>query len=108
MWGACGHRGASHSPTALPLRVLQERVAALESHAEQVRLQAAQEAQRLGREKSATLQLLRKVPLGRGAGGGQGPKVAVLLASQQARLTPVPTPDRRRRRCWPWRGATEP
>lgn len=44
----------------------------LESHAEQVRLQAAQEAERLGREKSATLQLLRKVPhWGLGLAGGE-------------------------------------
>uniref|UniRef100_A0ABM5EQV2 Pleckstrin homology-like domain family B member 1 isoform X12 n=1 Tax=Pogona vitticeps TaxID=103695 RepID=A0ABM5EQV2_9SAUR len=37
-----------------------ERVAALESQANQIRLQAAQEAERLSQEKSATLQLLQK------------------------------------------------
>ncbi|KAL8173431.1 UNVERIFIED_CONTAM: Pleckstrin y-like domain B member 1 [Gekko kuhli] len=37
-----------------------ERMAALESQANQIRLQAAQEAERLGREKAATLQLLQK------------------------------------------------
>ncbi|XP_062994987.1 pleckstrin homology-like domain family B member 1 isoform X3 [Elgaria multicarinata webbii] len=37
-----------------------ERVAALESQADQIRLQAAQEADRLGKQKSAALQLLQK------------------------------------------------
>ncbi|XP_044279610.1 pleckstrin homology-like domain family B member 1 isoform X2 [Varanus komodoensis] len=37
-----------------------ERMAALESQAHQIRLQAAQEVDRLGKEKSATLQLLQK------------------------------------------------
>ncbi|XP_060107620.1 pleckstrin homology-like domain family B member 1 [Heteronotia binoei] len=37
-----------------------ERMAALESQANQIRLQAAQEAERLGKEKAATLQLLQK------------------------------------------------
>ncbi|XP_066495340.1 pleckstrin homology-like domain family B member 1 isoform X4 [Tiliqua scincoides] len=45
------HRSVAHR---------KERVAVLESHAEQVQLQAAQEAERLRREKNATLQLLRK------------------------------------------------
>ncbi|XP_062817413.1 pleckstrin homology-like domain family B member 1 isoform X16 [Anolis carolinensis] len=37
-----------------------ERVAALESQANQIRLQAAQEAERLGKEQSLTLQMLQK------------------------------------------------
>ncbi|XP_042329082.1 pleckstrin homology-like domain family B member 1 isoform X2 [Sceloporus undulatus] len=37
-----------------------ERVAALEVQANQIRLQAVQEAERLGKEKSATLQMLQK------------------------------------------------
>ncbi|XP_048368558.1 pleckstrin homology-like domain family B member 1 isoform X2 [Sphaerodactylus townsendi] len=37
-----------------------ERMAALESQAHQIRLQAAQEAERLSKEKAATLQLLQK------------------------------------------------
>nr|XP_020649683.1 pleckstrin homology-like domain family B member 1 [Pogona vitticeps] len=47
---------SSSSSSSFP----QERVAALESQANQIRLQAAQEAERLSQEKSATLQLLQK------------------------------------------------
>lgn len=43
---------------------------ALESQANQSRVQAAQEAERLGKEKNATLQLLQKVT-GTGANLGR-------------------------------------
>lgn len=39
----------------------QERVAALDAQAAQIRLQSAQEAERLARERSSVLQLLQKV-----------------------------------------------
>lgn len=39
----------------------QERVAALDAQAAQIRLQSAQEAERLARERNSVLQLLQKV-----------------------------------------------
>lgn len=92
-------------------------MAALENQANQIRLQAAQEAERLGKEKAATLQLLQKVrrgpPLegipGGGWEGSQGPALRPLPHSEResAPLTAVPfLPDRKRMPFWPWRDAT--
>lgn len=58
------------------LHLPQERVAALESQANQIRLQAAQDSERLAAEKSTVLQLLHKVTPGAGAPAQAGGSVA--------------------------------
>lgn len=54
-------------PWLIPPPAPQERVAALDAQAAQVRLQSTLEAERLARERSGVLQLLQKVMLHRGA-----------------------------------------
>lgn len=69
MWLGCALRvwhgqAASHGSPAGSSSLLpapQERVAALDAQAAQIRLQSAQEAERLARERSSILQLLQKV-----------------------------------------------
>ena len=62
--GAAGGPAEPHGSPAVtsPLPPApQERVAALDAQAAQVRLQSAQEAERLARERNGVLQLLQKV-----------------------------------------------
>lgn len=65
-----GLQSPSVAPFSIPpVSMLQERLAALEGQAEQLRLQAAQEADRLHQERRATLQRLQQVSdMARGSG----------------------------------------
>lgn len=74
-----GSPAASSSPLPAP----QERVAALDAQAAQIRLQSAQEAERLARERNGVLQLLQKVM--QQSGGQRAPRPS-RCSQQGARL----------------------